>query len=314
MGFWHSVLPFLLLATPPLVEAPPLVETPPLLATPPLVETPPLLATPPPAPGDAAYWTAGRLDDAVPVAKGPHRAGINTVRRAPAGTPRGVYVAGVPEVGTFFASTPDGNTSCTGSVVHSSGHNLVLTAGHCAYGWRKSTSHRIFVPAYVYGKDAAHQPYGYYPVKKVILEPHYNPSPSTGKATDLDFAFVVLGSRVEDRTGAFTLRTTPGYNNTVTVIGYPSSSHNPGRRAITCTVPTKRLSGYRQMSMVCAGYYDGVSGSPWIANYDAVKHTGTVIGSLGGRGGGGDDDDDDWISYSPAYGSELTSLYRKALS
>ena len=68
------------------------------------------------------------------------------------------------------------------------------------------------------------------------------------------------------------------------------------------------------MRMVCGGYYDGVSGSPWIAGYDATRHTGVVIGEVGGRGGGGDDHDDDWISYSPAYGSELVALFKQAIS
>jgi V8-like Glu-specific endopeptidase len=279
-------------------------------------------ATPPPTlaatvAADAAYWTAGRLDAAAPIAKGPAAATGSAVRKAPAGTPQGRYIAGIPQVGTFFVASPNGNTSCTGSVVHSPGHDLVLTAGHCAYGWQRSGTHRIFVPAYAYGRDAAHQPYGFYPVERLLLDARYRPSPPTAAATDLDFAFARLGAghdrrRVEDVTGAFTLRTTPSYRNTVTVIGYPESRHNPGRRAISCTAPTTRLSGYRQMRMVCGGYYDGVSGSPWIAHYSATRHTGEVIGEVGGRGGGGDDRDDDWISYSPVYGSELVALYRRA--
>lgn len=272
-----------------------------------------MLVFPAPVPA-SSYWTAARLDNAVPVTKGLMTVHASGVRQAPAGTPQGRYITGIPQVGTFFAATPDGNTSCTGSVVHSPGHNLVLTAGHCAWGWLHSATHRIFVPAYAYGKDAAHQPYGYYPVTRLVLDPHYRPSPSTAAATDLDFAFAVLGRRVEDVTGAFTLRATPSYRNTVTVIGYPESSHNPRRRPISCTVPTARLSGYRQMRMICGGYFNGVSGSPWIAHYDPVKHTGQVIGEVGGRGGGGNDYDDDWVSYSPLYGASLVALYKRASS
>ncbi|MCU7729065.1 trypsin-like serine protease [Actinoplanes sp. KI2] len=267
---------------------------------------------------DAAYWTAARLDAAAPIAKGPEAAHRSALRPPPPGIPQGRYFAGIPQVGTFFVASPNGNTSCTGSVVHSPAHDLVLTAGHCAYEWQRSTTHRIFVPAYAYGKDATHQPYGFYPVQRFVLDARYRPRPPTAAVTDLDFAFARLGAdadhrRVEDVTRALTLRTTPSYRNTVTVIGYPESRHNPGRRAIICTVPTTRLAGYRQMSMVCGGYFDGVSGSPWIAHYDAVRHTGQVIGEVGGRGGGGDDYDDDWISYSPVYGSELVSLYRRAI-
>ncbi|WP_157437202.1 trypsin-like serine peptidase [Actinoplanes subtropicus] len=268
---------------------------------------------------DAAYWTAGRLAAVASVTKGPTVARGTAVRRVPAGIPQGRYVAGIPQVGTFFVASPDGNTSCTGSVVHSPAHDLVLTAGHCAYGWQSSTTHRIFVPAYAYGKDAAHQPYGFYPVTQFVLDPRYRPSPPTAAVTDLDFAFARLGAgsdrrQVEDVTKALALTTTPSYRNTVTVIGYPGSSHNPGHKAIACTVPTTRLAGYRQMRMVCGGFFDGVSGSPWIAGYDPLRHTGQVIGEVGGRGGGGDDQDHDWISYSPMFGSELLSLYHQAVS
>jgi V8-like Glu-specific endopeptidase len=332
MGCWHRILPCIVLGTLTAAPVDPAQASaavfPPALtreATAPPFDAPDLAPpTTTPVPGspstvaaDAAYWTADRLVDASPGAKGPKVTHASATRQAPANTPQSRYIAGIPQVGTFFVSSPNGNTSCTGSVVHSPGHDLVLTAGHCAYGWRSSSAHRIFVPAYAYDKDAAHQPYGFYPVEKLVLDPRYRPSPSSAAATDLDFAFAVLGRgtghrRVEDVTKALTLHTTPGYRNTVTVIGYPESSHNPGRRAITCTMATSRLAGYRQMRMICGGYFDGVSGSPWIAHYNAARHTGQVIGEVGGRGGGGDDYDDDWISYSPMFGRELTSLYERA--
>jgi len=263
-----------------------------------------LLATGPlPARSDSVYWTAARLDAALGVPKG---SAIHAAA-APAGIPHGRFFGGIPRVGTFFAGTPSGNTSCTGSVVRSPGRDLVLTAGHCAWNWRRSATHLIFVPRYAYGRDAAHQPYGYFPVRSFLLDPHYRPAPGGGAATDLDFAFARLGRdakgrRVEDVTGAFPLAPTPGYRNRVTVIGYPESSHNPRRQAITCTVPTTRLSGYRQMRMLCGGYFNGVSGSPWVAGR-------RVIGVLGGRNGGGEQD---WVSYSPYLGPEMTALYARA--
>jgi V8-like Glu-specific endopeptidase len=172
---------------------------------------------------------------------------------------------------------------------------------------------------YTAGHGAAHQPYGFFPVTSLFVDPRYRPSPPGATVTDLDFAFARLGRdssnrRIEDVTGALTVRATPGYHNTVTVIGYPGSAHNPQHRAIICTVPTSRLSGYRQMQMICGGYYNGVSGSPWIAHYNAATHTGQVIGEVGGRGGGGNDSDDDWVSYSPIYDRQLMSLYTDAVA
>src|SRR4051794_6999147 len=84
--------------------------------------------------GDAAYWTAQRMRQAVPVV--PPRRGVDALAATPAppGIPHGTFFDGIPAVGTFFVSTPTGDTTCTGSVVRSPAHNLVLTAGHCADG------------------------------------------------------------------------------------------------------------------------------------------------------------------------------------
>jgi V8-like Glu-specific endopeptidase len=229
---------------------------------------------------------------------------------------QGAFSAGIPDVGTFFVDTPSGDTTCSGSVVHSAGKNLVLSAGHCLYKWRTGTTHRIFVPKYTGGLDAAHQPYGFFPVDSVFVDPRFTPSPPTSKYSDLDFGFVSTdpnsaGAQLEDVTGALTLTTTPSYSNTVTVLGYPSKAHNPTGRTWSCTVVTAPLPGYHQMQMTCPGFYGGTSGGPWIANYNPTTHTGNVIGETGGLRGGGDTD---WVSYSPMFDQEIQNLYDDAVN
>jgi len=272
---------------------------------------------------DAAYWTAERMRSATPVpAAGRNpKTGTGKPRRAaarlappPPGTPKGTLFEGVPTVGTFFVDQPAGNTTCSGSVVKSPGHNVVLTAGHCVENWTGG-KHWIFVPKYNSNKAAGKQPFGFFPIKKIVLDPRYKSRPSSAQVTNLDFAFTVVGpnaagKKLEDVTGALTLRVTPSYVNTVTVIGYPKNAgFNPKRKAIKCTMRTKRLPGYRQMQMLCGGYYGGVSGSPWIANFDPAKGTGRVIGNVGGRNDGGNNEEDDWVSYSPFYDHEIMDLY-----
>jgi V8-like Glu-specific endopeptidase len=268
------------------------------------------------ASAEAQFWTASRLSSAVPVASpavtGP--TSLQLRQTAPKTVPQGRYFGGVPTVGTFFVQQASGATSCTGSVVHSSGHNLLLTAGHCAASWGSKPSHRIFVPEYASGKAATAQPYGFFPVDQMFIDPRFDARQRAAATTDLDFAFAVTGPDssgrlIEDVTGALTLKTTPGYVNTVTVIGYPGIAHNPKSQALTCTVPTSQLSGYRQMKMLCGGYYSGTSGGPWIQNFNAKTGTGDVIGEIGGRGGGGDDDNDDWVSYSPYFNQNIIDLY-----
>jgi V8-like Glu-specific endopeptidase len=272
------------------------------------------------AAADAGYWTADRLRAARPVDRLPDPAGQRAAapKPPPPGTPQGRFFAGIPAVGTFFASDTSGDTSCTGSVITSEGRDLVLTAGHCAYGWlQRKAAHRIFVPRYDSARDAAHQPYGFFGVDKLVLDPRYRPSPATSAVTNLDFAFARLsanaaGQQVEDATGGLRLTATPGYALTTTVIGYPQGTHNPARQAITCSVPTSRLPGYQQLQMRCGGYYNGVSGGPWIANYDPTTQTGDVVGIVAGRGAGGDDANDDWLSYSPYFDRNILDLYADA--
>ncbi|MCP3760303.1 serine protease [Streptomyces sp. TBY4] len=275
---------------------------------------------------EEAYWTAERMAAAVPVddargrgtAGGPAGPRNRALPTAPSGTPNGTYFDGMPMVGTFFyreSGVGNADTSCTGSVVRSAGRNMVLTAGHCAVGMAGPANHAVFVPQYRHGRAARAQPFGIFPVKAdgVYTDPRYT-SNSRAAVSDLDLAFVLVEpnarGRVEKVTGA--LAFTPGstYEHRVTVVGYPSAPGvNPKHRAIRCDVPTTRLGGFRQMRMLCKGFYGGVSGGPWIKDYDAAKRTGKVVGNTGGHHGGGNDS---WMTYAPVYGKDAQALYEDA--
>ncbi|MFD5410983.1 trypsin-like serine peptidase [Streptomyces nojiriensis] len=227
------------------------------------------------------YWTAERMAAAVPVddargrgtVGGPAGPNNTTLSDAPSGTPTGTYFDGMPMVGTFFYQENqigNANTSCTGSVVRSAGKSMVLTAGHCADGMKKPTSHAIFVPQYRHGTAARAQPHGIFPVKAkgIYIDPRYEHN-SKGAVSDLDFAFAFAlvepnaKGQVEDVTGALTFTPVSTYEHNVTVVGYPSnSSVNKSHKALRCAVPTSRLGGFRQMQMLCNGFYSGVSGGP----------------------------------------------------
>ncbi|MBB5121322.1 trypsin-like serine peptidase [Streptomyces eurocidicus] len=270
----------------------------------------------------ATYWTAERMAAARPLDAGHGTAPTGARTRglaaaaAPSGTLQGAYGDGIPPVGTFFSSSgPGGPTYCTASVVQSAGRNLVLTAGHCAKSL--AGGQQIFVPQYRKGQDAAHQPYGVFPVERVFTDPRYTKN-SKGTDSDLDFGFARLGANaqgaeVQDLTGGLRLTPTPRWTSTVTVTGYPGT-FNPDQRAFSCTVPTARLAGYQQLQMKCGGFFGGTSGSPWISYYDAKARTGDLIGALGGWNGGGDAAGDDWVSYSPVFGQEVQDLYQDAVA
>ncbi|MEV6394883.1 trypsin-like serine protease [Streptomyces sp. NPDC051907] len=239
---------------------------------------------------------------------------------APPGTKKGQYFGGLPMVGTFFYDKkPLGGkaTSCTGSVVRSANKDLVLTAAHCADGL-KGAAHGIFVPQYRHGSSAEKQPSGVFPVNSVYIDPRYEHN-TKKPVSDLDFAFVRVAAngkgKAEDVTGALTFTRASGYRHNATVVGYPSSeAKNPKHQAIRCDVATSRLQGFRQMQMSCDGFSGGVSGGPWITDYDAGARTGKVIGNTGGYNGGGNDQNVDWITYAPLYADDAQALYNDAVA
>ncbi|WP_372410451.1 serine protease [Streptomyces luteireticuli] len=283
--------------------------------------------TPPPAPTSTSaasddlraaekYWTAERMSAAKPADdKGTPARAPRSAKAAgpPKGTPQGTLGDGLPMVGTFFYKSAQGDTSCSASVVKSPGKNLVLTAGHCAKP-RDLSNYPIFVPQFRSDKDAGHQPFGVFPVQAKFVDPAYTDSRSTGQDSNLDFGFLRVGAngngKVEDVVGGLRLTATPRMTNKVTVVGYPNDN-NPGRKAVSCTTGTKHYQGYRQMELDCANLYRGVSGGPWIMNYDARNRTGDVIGIVGGSGGGGANH---WTSYSPVFDQAIQRLYADAVN
>nr|BFD88510.1 hypothetical protein StreXyl84_79110 [Streptomyces sp. Xyl84] len=265
------------------------------------------------------------MDSAVPIDAAPAVAGAASIAQraagnlaAPSGTPDSEHFLGHPVVGTFFFDgQPVGGpkTYCTGSVVHTAAKDIVLTAGHCGLGLQ-SANHRIFVPQYRVGKSAAEQPYGVFPVAQMYLDKRYTSNTKTA-TSDLDLAFAQVDAnsrgKVEDVTGALTFTPTSSYNHKVTVIGYPSSGDvNPDHVPVRCPVTTSQLPGFRQMRMTCKGFHGGVSGGPWIEDYNSTTGTGKVIGNTGGYNGGGNDANVDWVTYAPVYGADAQDLFDHA--
>ncbi|MEU8030127.1 trypsin-like serine protease [Streptomyces sp. NPDC049099] len=286
-------------------------------------------ASPAPSAGQEArqaarFWTAQRMAEAAPLDGDRARPDGPGPGAAAAGRPQGTLFQGTRVVGTFFGSDGPGGTTwhCTGSVIDTAARNIVLTAAHCALSMRGDY---VFVPRFVKGASPDQQPYGIFHIQRVFTDPRYVPdkgSTTTKKpASDLDTAFARVsanqrGQSLQDAVrGGLTFTRANGYTHTnVTVVGYPSYGHNSAGRAVKCTVPTKQLPGYRQMSMTCGGYYGGVSGSPWITDYRDDAGTGHVIGNLGGYNGGGNDANVDYISYAPAFGADAANLLARAVA
>jgi hypothetical protein len=109
---------------------------------------------------------------------------------------------------------------------------------------------------------------------------------------------------IEDVAGAERLGTgSPGHTY-VQVIGYPDSGDKP----VWCAGWAESYSATQQ-EFDCGDYTTGTSGGPFLAGVSRVTGEGTIIGVIGGYQQGGLTAS---VSYSIAFGPEVSALYRTA--
>ncbi|MFE9257948.1 trypsin-like serine peptidase [Streptomyces sp. NPDC006879] len=212
----------------------------------------------------------------------------------PVGVTVPVRQTGVADrVGVLVSTRPDADHFCTASVVHSSGHDLLVTAAHCL-GDGSGLAHLTFVPGYRDGRA----PFGAWRLERAYLTPSWTLS----EDPDADLAFVQVEARdgrdIEDLVGGFRVSADPPDGFQATVIGYPRVLETP----ISCTNDTERVSS-TQRKIDCPGYSSGTSGSPWLTS------SGTLTGVLGGLEEGGSTAE---VSYSAVLDEEGRQLYETA--
>jgi hypothetical protein len=180
---------------------------------------------------------------------------------------------------------------CTGSVVHSAGGNLMITAAHCLGGASRIT----FVPGLA--GDAA--PTDLWTADAVYLDPRWTDS----KDPHADYAIARVsndkGGSVESHVGlSLTLGMSPPPGSHVTVVGYPTGV---GGSPIACQASTSlNESGFP--SLACEGLVDGTSGAPWVSGT-------TLTGLIGGFERGGCVDN---VSYSAPFDEHTVQLLARA--
>lgn len=195
-----------------------------------------------------------------------------------------------PRVGAVFLSGGDLH-ACTGSVLHSTAGNLVLTAAHCL----SAGGPVRFVPGFA--SKAA--PDDVWTVDALYLDPRW----LAGKDPLADYAIARVsrpaGGSVEARVGsALSLGTAPARGTQVTVVAYPAGV---GGLPIGCRGNTE-LSDGGYPELPCPGLVDGTSGAPWISGS-------TVTGVIGGLHGGGCAEN---LSYSSPFDQRIAQLLARA--
>lgn len=223
--------------------------------------------------------------------------GVVPLTAADAALPVARHVPSIRTVGPLFVSALGLGPLlqlphyCSASVIHSPGHNLVITAAHCVYGNGFGIE---FAPGY---SDGA-MPYGVWSVRNAYVDPAWK----SDRDPKFDVAVLELAARagrnVEDVTGpAPRLGRAPQLGARVTVDGYVAGS---GGTPITCHAPVRYTHRYPRFG--CRGYADGVSGGPWLA-------AGRVVGVTGGLHQGGCTPS---ISYSAPFGRRVAALLARA--
>jgi Trypsin-like peptidase domain len=194
-----------------------------------------------------------------------------------------------PRVGALFLSSSDLH-ACTGSVLHSSAGNLVLTAAHCL----STGTPARFVPGFA--RTAA--PENFWTLEALYLDPRW----LANRDPRADFAIARVGrpagGSVEAVVGsALTLGAAPARGSRVTVVAYPAGV---GGLPIGCLTGAGVSDGYPELP--CAGLVDGTSGAPWISGS-------TVTGVIGGLHGGGCAENE---SYSSPFDEHIVELFARA--
>lgn len=243
---------------------------------------------------------------AAPVAAGPPSAQA----QAPAPRSSATPFAGVSSVGVLIDA--DGDRFCTASVVDSPKGNVIATAAHCLQDPGGDPAYKPgeleFAPGFT-GKGKGTYPYGRFKVRALRLDRRWTDDADDADAAD--YAFLTLdpdakGRPVQKVVGAATPDWSSKPERRVTVVGYPNPEHNPGNSPIACTTETREDEDLPMtLVMECAGFWEGTSGSPWLADYRDARHQGRLIAVLSG----GDTDSE---STAALFDGRARALYEKA--
>jgi V8-like Glu-specific endopeptidase len=234
------------------------------------------------------YWTAARMDAAVP-ARGPVRALVR------AGHPASAWLTGntagwglrwthggvvARSTGKVFFTLHDVNYVCSGSAVRSVKGDVVLTAAHCVNGGAGQwASNWIFVPGY---QDGA-EPFGAYTARRFFVSPQWTEAGGTADER-YDVAFVTVNlpsapSRSRPAGGPLPAGQPVAFGRRVAettyVFGYPAEPPYTGLYPDYCAgqSQTDGPAGARTRCTMTAGD----SGGPWFAGFSPRTGTGTIV-------------------------------------
>jgi hypothetical protein len=203
----------------------------------------------------------------------------------------------------FFTLPSLGDFACSGTLIASRLHNVVFTAGHCAYDpdTAQAATNWVFVPGYRDGSE----PLGEFPAATLLTSDEW----VAGGDTNFDVAVAELANPLEDLIGARGIAFNKAPNTDYEIFGYPGEPDPPydGQRLIECDAPFYglELAPSHPFSIVAypCNMTHGASGGGWVDPAGEVVSLSSHVYS--------DPALDDQIA-GPFFGDEIKKLYNAA--
>ena len=224
----------------------------------------------------ARYWTAERMKQALPAARGSRP--VPAAAKAAKGDGPSTAVAST-EVPlpypsaygkVFFTSNSGINYVCSGSALASANQSVVWTAGHCVNeGPGTFYKNFLFVPAYRDGNA----PYGKFAASKLLTTSGWSSSGQWG----VDLGAAVVGTNASGQTLSAAVAEVPivfgaARNQAYRVYGYPAAKKFSGQRLRVCQTAWSLDDGSANPATMGArcDMTGGSSGGPWVTAGGAV--------------------------------------------
>jgi V8-like Glu-specific endopeptidase len=245
------------------------------------------------------YWSPDRMTHAVPM-RSPRaqtaeaQVSDTQVSQAQASVPG--WAGGGPvaqNTGKVFFTLDGSDYVCSAAALTG---GVVVTAAHCVTdGYGTWATNWTFVPGYADGNE----PYGSFTAQKFFVSPKWN----AGMNEADDVAFTRVTGLSHGLPVSFGQRPSSVY-----VFGYPTESPYDGSSIEYCSGPVSPdPSGTSGDEGVRCAMTAGDSGGPWLAGFDPVTGTGTVMGVNAFKYS-----NNDTILYGALFGSVARSLYDQA--
>jgi hypothetical protein len=218
--------------------------------------------------------------------------------------------------GKVFLTNRDGipatgdNYVCSGTVVPARHKRLVVTAGHCVYGFGEFATNWMFIP----GKDGTREPYGRWAAVRLATTRQYEESEDL--AYDVGMAKIGKrkGKRLQKVVGARGIAFGLGRDQRFDAFGYPQDPPFSGSRLFHCAAGAESPDGSMQprTNRIDCNMTGGASGGGWIVGggrvnsvtsytYEPVCTVPPIVC--------GEDPDGNKL-YGPYFGSTIENLYK----